>query len=197
MRGGSVVATNITKEYGATVVLDRVSLTVPPGARIGVVGPNGSGKSTLLRVLAGVDEPSAGRVERIGTVGYLPQEPERRQGETLLGFLARRTRRRGRRSADGAGRPRRRRRVRRARRWRSRVARAESHRATRYRGPARRRAADAVRRRSGARFPCGVAALAVRRALPRRADERPRLRRARSPRAVRARVRRRDRPRFT
>ena len=107
MRGGSVVATNITKEYGATVVLDRVSLTVPPGARIGVVGPNGSGKSTLLRVLAGVDEPSAGRVERIGTVGYLPQEPERRGGETLLGFLARRTGVAEARSADGAGRPRR------------------------------------------------------------------------------------------
>ncbi|MFL6015771.1 MAG: ABC-F family ATP-binding cassette domain-containing protein [Gaiellaceae bacterium] len=91
MRGGSIVATNITVEYGATVVLDRVSLTVPPGARIGVVGPNGSGKSTLLRVLAGADEPSAGRVERVGTVGYLPQEPERRDGETLLGYLARRT----------------------------------------------------------------------------------------------------------
>jgi len=91
MRGGSVVATNITKEYGATVVLDRVSLTVPRGARIGVVGPNGSGKSTLLRVLAGADEPSAGRVERVGTVGYLPQEPERRDDETLLGYLARRT----------------------------------------------------------------------------------------------------------
>jgi ATPase subunit of ABC transporter with duplicated ATPase domains len=91
MRGGGIVATNITKEYGATVVLDRVSLTVPPGARIGVVGPNGSGKSTLLRVLAGVDEPSAGRVEHVGTVGYLPQEPERRDGETLLGYLARRT----------------------------------------------------------------------------------------------------------
>jgi ATPase subunit of ABC transporter with duplicated ATPase domains len=91
MRGGSIVATNITVEYGATVVLDRASLTVPPAARIGVVGPNGSGKSTLLRVLAGVDEPSAGRVERIGTVGYLPQEPERRAGETLLAHLARRT----------------------------------------------------------------------------------------------------------
>ena len=91
MRGGSIVATNITVEYGATVVLDRVSLTVPPGARIGVVGTNGSGKSTLLRVLAGADEPSAGRVERVGTVGYLPQEPERRHGETLLGYLARRT----------------------------------------------------------------------------------------------------------
>ena len=75
MRGGSIVAMNITKEYGATVVLDRVAVTVADGARIGVVGPNGSGKSTLLRVLAGVDEPSAGRIERVGAVGYLPQEP--------------------------------------------------------------------------------------------------------------------------
>src|SRR5436190_1749324 len=91
MRGGTIVAANITKEYGATVVLDRLSLTVPPGARIGVVGPNGSGKSTLLRILAGVDEPTAGTLERVGNAGYLPQEPERRPGETLLGFLARRT----------------------------------------------------------------------------------------------------------
>jgi ATPase subunit of ABC transporter with duplicated ATPase domains len=91
MRRGTLVATNITKEYGATVVLDGLSLTVPDGARIGVVGPNGSGKSTLLRVLAGVEEPTAGAVERSGTVGYLPQEPERRPGETLLGFLSRRT----------------------------------------------------------------------------------------------------------
>jgi ATPase subunit of ABC transporter with duplicated ATPase domains len=91
MRGGGVVATNITKEYGATLVLDGVSLTVSGDARIGVVGPNGSGKSTLLRVLAGVDEPSSGRVDRSGSVGYLPQEAERRRGETLLGYLARRT----------------------------------------------------------------------------------------------------------
>ena len=91
MRGVTLVAEHITKEYGPTVVLDGLSLTVPPGARIGVVGPNGAGKSTLLRVLAGVDEPTSGTVSRAGTAGYLPQEPERRQGETLLDFLARRT----------------------------------------------------------------------------------------------------------
>src|SRR3989442_2828111 len=91
MRIGALIAENVTKEYGATIVLDRLSLAVPPGARIGVVGPNGSGKSTLLRVLARVDEPTSGTVTRTGTVGYLPQEPERRSGETLLDFLARRT----------------------------------------------------------------------------------------------------------
>ncbi len=91
MRGGTLVAHDITKEFGALTVLDGLSLTVPPGARIGVVGPNGSGKSTLLRVLAGAEEPDGGSVERHGTVGYLPQEPERRAGETLLEFLARRT----------------------------------------------------------------------------------------------------------
>src|SRR5712691_3725211 len=91
MRGVTLVAEHITKEYGATVVLDGLALTVPPGARIGVVGPNGAGKSTLLRVLAGVDEPTSGTVTHTGSAGYLPQEPERRQGETLLDFLARRT----------------------------------------------------------------------------------------------------------
>src|SRR6266508_1920450 len=91
---GTLAADNITKEYGATLVLDRLSLTVPPRARIGVVGPNGAGKSTLLRILAGVQEPDGGRVVRRPatlTVGYLPQEPERREGETLRAHLARRT----------------------------------------------------------------------------------------------------------
>jgi ATPase subunit of ABC transporter with duplicated ATPase domains len=91
---GTLAAENVSKEFGATPVLERLSLTVPPGARIGVVGPNGSGKSTLLRVLAGVLAPDHGRVFRRPadlTVGYLPQEPERRDGETLCGFLARRT----------------------------------------------------------------------------------------------------------
>ncbi|HEX2287937.1 MAG TPA: ATP-binding cassette domain-containing protein, partial [Gaiellaceae bacterium] len=77
--GGTLAATHITKSYGADVVLDDVSVVVPPRARIGVVGPNGSGKTTLLRVLAGLEPPDSGRVERRPrslTVAYLPQEDE-------------------------------------------------------------------------------------------------------------------------
>jgi ATPase subunit of ABC transporter with duplicated ATPase domains len=75
--GGTLAALNVTKSYGADVVLDGVSVVVPPRSRLGIVGPNGSGKTTLLRVLAGVDVPDSGRVERRPaslTVGYLPQE---------------------------------------------------------------------------------------------------------------------------
>jgi ATPase subunit of ABC transporter with duplicated ATPase domains len=77
--GGTLAATNITKSYGADVVLDDVSVAVPPRARIGVLGPNGSGKTTLLRVLAGLEPPDSGRILRRPaslTVGYLPQEDD-------------------------------------------------------------------------------------------------------------------------
>jgi ATPase subunit of ABC transporter with duplicated ATPase domains len=76
-RGGTLAALNVTKSYGADAVLAGVSLVVPPRARIGVVGPNGSGKTTLLRLLAGLETPDDGRVERRPpslSVGYLPQE---------------------------------------------------------------------------------------------------------------------------
>jgi ATPase subunit of ABC transporter with duplicated ATPase domains len=73
-------------------VLGGISLTVAPGDVVGVVGPNGAGKSTLLRILAGVDVPERGTVALTGgTAGYLPQEPDRAPGESLMGFLARRT----------------------------------------------------------------------------------------------------------
>jgi ATPase subunit of ABC transporter with duplicated ATPase domains len=75
-------------------VLQDVSLTVAPGTRLGVVGPNGVGKSTLLAALAGDLAPDSGSVQRApltATVGLLPQEPDRRPGETLTAFLARRT----------------------------------------------------------------------------------------------------------
>ena len=90
---GALAAREISKSYGASLVVDRVSLVVPPGARIGVVGPNGIGKSTLLRILGGLEQPDSGTVERPPelTVGYLPQEPDIRPGETLLEYLGRRT----------------------------------------------------------------------------------------------------------
>ncbi len=90
----SLVARDITKSFGPRVVLDRVSVTVGPQHRIGVVAPNGTGKSTLLKILAGIDAPDAGRVTRTppeATVGYLPQEHERRAGETVRAALRRRT----------------------------------------------------------------------------------------------------------
>jgi ATPase subunit of ABC transporter with duplicated ATPase domains len=88
---GSVVARELSKSYGAESILERVSLTVPPGARLGVLGANGIGKSTLLRLLAGVDEPDSGSVVRDGEVGWLPQEADAAADETLLAYLARRT----------------------------------------------------------------------------------------------------------
>jgi len=91
---GTLAARRVTKHYGVKAVLEDASLVVPPRARLGVVGPNGSGKSTLLRLLAGVEEPDSGRVERSPatlTVGYLPQEPDAAADEPVLGYLARRT----------------------------------------------------------------------------------------------------------
>jgi ATPase subunit of ABC transporter with duplicated ATPase domains len=90
----SLVATGVTVVRGPSLVLSDVSLTVAPGSRIGVVGPNGAGKSTLLATLAGQLEPDSGTLAlspRTATVGLLPQEPDRRPGETLSDFLARRT----------------------------------------------------------------------------------------------------------
>jgi ATPase subunit of ABC transporter with duplicated ATPase domains len=89
-----LVARDIAKSFGTHVVLEGVSVTVGPRSRIGVVAPNGTGKSTLLRILAGAETPDSGRVTRTppaATVGYLPQEPDRRTGETVHAYLARRT----------------------------------------------------------------------------------------------------------
>ena len=95
----TLIARELTKSFGPHLVLDRVSLTVAPGMRIGVVAPNGTGKTTLLQLLAGIDRPDSGVVERLpasATIGLLLQEPERRD-ETLHRFLERRT---GVRAAD-------------------------------------------------------------------------------------------------
>jgi len=90
----TLVASGLTVVRGPLVVLEDISLTVAPGDRIGVVGPNGVGKSTLLGALAREIALDSGRVDlapATGTVGLLPQEPDRRTGETLSDLLARRT----------------------------------------------------------------------------------------------------------
>src|SRR3954453_21468078 len=90
----SLHARDLTLSFGDHLVLDAVDVGVASRDRIGVVGPNGTGKTSLLRVLAGLQQPDRGSVvvtPPSATVGYLPQEPERRAGETVRAFLARRT----------------------------------------------------------------------------------------------------------
>src|SRR4051812_28702743 len=72
------VMSNVRKAHGDKVVLDNVSLSFFPGAKIGVVGPNGAGKSSVLRIMAGVDQPSNGESTLMPgyTVGLLAQEPQ-------------------------------------------------------------------------------------------------------------------------
>ena len=87
-------ALGVSRSFGGQTVLDEVSVSIDGRDRVGVVGPNGVGKSTLLRLLGGSELPDGGRIERAPaslTVGFLPQEPDARPGETLLGYLARRT----------------------------------------------------------------------------------------------------------
>jgi ATPase subunit of ABC transporter with duplicated ATPase domains len=87
-------ATDLAAGHGTRVLFSGLDLVVAPGDVVGLVGANGAGKSTLLRMLAGELDPEEGRIAvspPAATVGHLPQEPERRTGETVAAFLARRT----------------------------------------------------------------------------------------------------------
>ena len=185
-------------------MLDGVDVSVGPRTRLGVVGPNGVGKTTLLRLLAGLDRPDRGSVTRTppnARVGYLPQEPERsraRDAARLPGSPHRRAR--GRTRSSSARPP----------RWPHQAADADDAYARALDdylaagGPdfeararvdvcrsgsagiaactRRRRRCRADRRRGAS-----LAAILLSRFdvyPPRRADQRPRLRRARPPRAV-------------
>lgn len=74
------------KAHGDKVILDDVTLSFYPGAKIGVVGPNGMGKSTLLRIMAGLEEVSNGeaRLTPGYSVGVLEQEPPLDEDKTVL-----------------------------------------------------------------------------------------------------------------
>ena len=74
------------KAHGDKVILDDVTLSFYPGAKIGVVGPNGMGKSTLLKIMAGIEEVSNGdaRLTPGYTVGILQQEPPLDDDKTVI-----------------------------------------------------------------------------------------------------------------
>ncbi|MFE2206605.1 ABC-F family ATP-binding cassette domain-containing protein [Streptomyces rubiginosohelvolus] len=90
----TLVAKDLAAGHGDRTLFAGLDLVVAPGDVIGLVGVNGAGKSSLLRLLAGLDRPEEGELRLsppTATVGHLPQEPERRDGETVAAFLARRT----------------------------------------------------------------------------------------------------------
>jgi ATPase subunit of ABC transporter with duplicated ATPase domains len=96
MRGmtATVVARGLAAGFADRTLFSGLDLVVAPGDVLAVVGPNGAGKSTLLRVLAGAEAPASGGVSVSppgATVGWLPQEVERRAGESVLDHLRRRT----------------------------------------------------------------------------------------------------------
>jgi len=90
----TLVARRLAGGHGHRRLFEALDLTVAPGDVVGVLGANGAGKSTLLRLLAGDLAPLEGTVRttpRDAFVGWLPQEHERVTGESVVGYLARRT----------------------------------------------------------------------------------------------------------
>ncbi|MEU3168290.1 ABC-F family ATP-binding cassette domain-containing protein [Streptosporangium sp. NPDC006930] len=90
----TIVTKDLAAGHGDRALFTGLDLVVAPGDIVGLVGVNGAGKSTLLRILAGLLPAEHGSVRLSppsASVGYLPQERERRAGETIAEFLARRT----------------------------------------------------------------------------------------------------------
>jgi ATPase subunit of ABC transporter with duplicated ATPase domains len=90
----TMIARDLAAGHGDRMLFSGLDLVVAPGDVIGLVGANGAGKTTLLRTLAGLVPIEAGTVALsppTANVGYLPQERDRRPGETVRDFLARRT----------------------------------------------------------------------------------------------------------
>lgn len=77
----------VRKAHGDKVILDDVTLSFYPGAKIGVVGPNGAGKSSVLRIMAGLDKPNNGDafLATGATVGILQQEPPLNEDKIVRG----------------------------------------------------------------------------------------------------------------
>ena len=80
-----ITATDVARKFGPDDIFWNAILSIPRSARIAIVGPNGVGKTSLLRILVGLEEPTAGSVQRSRnlTIGYLPQEAKLNTDHTL------------------------------------------------------------------------------------------------------------------
>ncbi len=91
---------NITKAYGERKLFDNACFYLQEGEKAGVIGINGTGKSTLLKIIAGLEEPDAGRVVKANNtvIRFLPQNPQFREEDTVLEAVLRENR-----TAENAG----------------------------------------------------------------------------------------------
>lgn len=84
-----ILIRNLTKYVLKQPLFEELSLTVQPGDKIGIVGPNGGGKTTLLKIIAGIENADQGTVDtQSERVGYLPQDPEFEEYDSIEFFLA-------------------------------------------------------------------------------------------------------------
>ena len=81
---------NVTKSYGDKLLFEDLSLTIPPGAIVGIIGPNGAGKSTLFRMITGEEKPDSGEIEIGSTVqlAYVNQARELDGKKTVFEEIA-------------------------------------------------------------------------------------------------------------
>ena len=81
---------NVTKSYGDKLLFENLSLTIPPGAIVGIIGPNGAGKSTLFRMITGEEKPDSGEIEIGSTVhlAYVNQARELDGKKTVFEEIA-------------------------------------------------------------------------------------------------------------
>ena len=77
---------DVSKSFGEKTLLDHVTWQVGDRDRVGLCGPNGAGKTTLLKMLAGLDEPDAGVIQKPNalTLGYLPQDGLSHSGRSVV-----------------------------------------------------------------------------------------------------------------
>ena len=87
MTATAIRLTHVRKHYGKREVLDDVSLTLEPGARLGLIGPAASGKSVLLKLICGLEQPSSGEIELLGANVVGTREAELGELRKRVGML--------------------------------------------------------------------------------------------------------------